>query len=270
MDDQKKSPRLESLTTINEDGSKYIIHPSDVKGKFTTLRRITAVILLLIYVILPWIQINGSPAVFLNIAERRFHLFGITLFANDLWVLFFLISGMAFTLFVLSSVVGRVWCGWYCPYTVFLDHVYRRVERWIEGEAQKRKKLDRAPWTIGKIIKRGFKWSCYIFISLILANIFLAYFISIPELWEHMKTSPTKHLSEFYFVLAFTAVFTFTFGWFREQFCIIMCPYGRIQSALTDDNTMVIGYDEKRGEPRGKASDPDAGDCVSCSRCVHS
>jgi len=272
MTDKKKSPSLESVTTINEDGSKAIIHPADVSGKFTLLRRITAVILLVIYVVLPWIQINGSPAVFLNIAERRFHLFGITLFANDLWVLFFLISGMAFALFVLSSVVGRVWCGWYCPYTVFLDHVYRRVERWIEGEAQKRKKLDNAPWNLEKIIKRGAKWLSYIIISLVLANIFLAYFISIEELWKHMTTSPKEHLTEFYFVLAFTAVFTYTFGWFREQFCIIMCPYGRFQSALTDDDTITVTYDNVRGEPRGKKRkgviDTSIGDCVDCKRCV--
>ncbi|MGJ8654942.1 MAG: cytochrome c oxidase accessory protein CcoG [Akkermansiaceae bacterium] len=272
MSDKSKSPSLESVSTINDDGSKAIIHPADVSGKFTTLRRITAVILLVVYAVLPWIEINGSPAVFLNIAERRFHLFGITLFANDLWVLFFLISGMAFSLFVLSSVVGRVWCGWYCPYTVFLDHVYRRVERWIEGDAPKRKQLDKAPWSSGKIVKRGFKWFCYVIISLILAHIFLSYFISISELWEHMKTNPKEHLGEFYFVLAFTAVFTFTFGWFREQFCIIMCPYGRFQSALTDDDTITVTYDNVRGDPRGKKRkgvvDTSIGDCVDCKRCI--
>ncbi len=272
MSNKKKEPNLDSVTTINEDGSKLIIHPADVSGRFTTLRRITAVFLLIIYVVLPWIKINGYPAVFLNIADRQFHLFGITLFANDLWVLFFLISGMAFALFVLSSIVGRVWCGWYCPYTVFLDHVYRRVERLIEGDAPKRKKLDRAPWTAGKIVKRGTKWLSYVIISLILAHIFLAYFISFPELWQLMRAKPSLHLGEFYFILAFTAVFTFTFGWFREQFCIIMCPYGRFQSALTDDDTITVTYDNVRGEPRGKKRkdqiDTSIGDCVDCKRCV--
>ena len=272
MQDQKKIPNLDSVTTINEDGSRYIIHPSDVQGRFTLLRRITAVILLLIYILLPWIQVNGSPAVFLNLAERQFHIFGITLLATDLWVLFFIISGLAFSLFVLSSVVGRVWCGWYCPYTIFLEHVYRRVERWIEGEAQTRKKLDLMPWNQEKILKRGFKWFCYIVISLLLAHIFLAYFISMPELWDHMTTNPKEHLGEFSFVIIFTLVFTFMFGWFREQFCIIMCPYGRFQSALTDDDTITVTYDNVRGEPRGKKrkdqDDAVLGDCIDCRRCV--
>lgn len=272
MSDQKKIPNLDSVTTINEDGSRFIIHPSDVKGRFTTLRRITAVILLVIYIALPWIKIGKYPAVFLNLAERQFHLFGITLLATDLWVLFFIISGLAFSLFVLSSVVGRVWCGWYCPYTIFLEHVYRRVERWIEGDAQKRKKLDNMSWNTEKILKRGFKWFSYVIISLILAHVFLAYFISMPELWEHMRSNPSGHLGEFSFVLIFALIFTFVFGWFREQFCIIMCPYGRFQSALTDDDTITVTYDNVRGEPRGKKRKDQAGevvgDCIDCHRCV--
>jgi cytochrome c oxidase accessory protein FixG len=272
MSSQKKIPNLDSVTTINDDGSRFVIHPSDVSGRFTTLRRITAVILLLIYILLPWITINGYPAVFLNLAERQFHLFGITLLATDLWVLFFIIAGMAFSLFVLSSVVGRVWCGWYCPYTIFLEHVYRRVERWIEGDAQKRKKLDSMPWNAKKILKRGFTWFCYVIISLLLAHIFLAYFISMPELWKHMTTSPKEHMGEFIFVGLFTAVFAFMFGSFREQFCIIMCPYGRFQSALTDDDTITVTYDNVRGEPRGRKrkeqEDAVVGDCVDCRRCV--
>ncbi len=272
MSEQKKIPNLDSVTTINDDGSRFVIHPSDVSGRFTVLRRITAVILLLIYILLPWITVNGYPAVFLNLAERQFHIFGITLLATDLWVLFFIIAGMAFSLFVLSSVVGRVWCGWYCPYTIFLEHVYRRVERWIEGEAQKRKKLDSMPWNTEKILKRGFTWFCYVIISLILAHIFLAYFISMPELWKHMTTSPKEHMGEFLFIGIFTAVFTFMFGSFREQFCIIMCPYGRFQSALTDDDTITVTYDNVRGEPRGKKrkgqEDAAVGDCVDCRRCV--
>ncbi len=273
MSQHQRQPNLDTVTTINEDGSRYVIHPSDVKGKFTIMRRLTAWVLVAVYIITPWIKIGDHPIVFFDVQKLQFHLFGLTLFAGDMWMMMFLIIGGAFTLFVLSAVVGRVWCGWYCPYTVFLEHVYRRVERWIDGDSVKRRKLDKAPWKGAKIMKRVLKWGFYLIISLILANVFLSYFISIPELWSHMKSGPLDHIKEFIFIVAFTAVFTFMFGWFREQFCIILCPYGRFQSALTDDDTITVTYDYKRGEPRGKKTkkqlvDKMVGDCIDCRRCV--
>lgn len=267
-----KKPNLTSVTTINEDGSKYTVHPADVSGSFTLRRRITAWVLIVIYAILPWIQINGFPAVFLDIEHRHFHFFGITLLTEDLWVLFFLISGLAFGLFVASSIIGRVWCGWFCPYTTFLEHIYRRIERIIEGDASKRRALDAAPTSASKLVKRLLKWSFYILASLILAHIFLSYFVSIPQLWRNITEGPTAHLKEFLFILSFTAIFTFCFGWFREQFCIILCPYGRFQSSLTDDETVTVYYDYNRGEPRGKIRKEDTterGDCIDCRRCVN-
>lgn len=268
----QKQPNLDTVTTINEDGSRYNLHPADVKGRFTLLRRITAWLLITVYAALPWIPVNGKPAVFLNIAERKFHVFGLTLLTTDLWVLFFIITGLAFSLFVLSSVIGRVWCGWYCPYTVFLEHVYRRIERLIEGDAPKRKRLEKAPWNLSKIVKRTIKWGLYMLTSFVIAHIFLSYFISISSVWEHIGDGPKTHSTEFIFILIFTAVFTFFFGWFREQFCIIMCPYGRFQSALTDDDTITVAYDYKRGEPRGKKKKEvteEVGDCIDCRRCVN-
>lgn len=275
MQKHQRQPNLDTVTTINEDGSRYMIHPADNKGKFTLYRRITAYVLIAIYVITPWIQIDGFPAVFLDIKSRKFHLFGLTLLTNDLWLLLFLITGLAFTLFVLSAVVGRVWCGWYCPYTVFLEHVYRRIERLILGDAQKRRKLDQAPSSGRKLLLRAATWASYILISFLLAHVFLSYFISLPELWKHILSGPLDHMGEFGFILAFTGVFSFMFGWFREQFCIILCPYGRFQSALTDDDTVTVAYDYKRGEPRGKkrkksdTSKEPIGDCVDCRRCVN-
>ncbi|WP_033367686.1 cytochrome c oxidase accessory protein CcoG [Rubritalea marina] len=271
MDQHQKAPNLDSLSTINKDGSKFNIHPADVKGSFTIRRRLTAWALIAVYIILPWIQINGYPAVFIDLAERRFHFFGLTLLTQDFWVFFFLVSGLAFALFVLASLVGRVWCGWFCPYTVFLEHLYRRIERFIDGDAPKRRKLDAAPMSSSKAFKRISKWGLYIIASCILAHIFLAYFISIPKVWENMRQSPGEHISQFLFILAFTGIFTFCFGWFREQFCIILCPYGRFQSALTDDQTVTVFYDDQRGEPRGKIRKNDTsekGDCIDCRRCV--
>lgn len=272
MPSQKQSPNLDTLSTIDKDGSKFNIHPADVKGIFTTLRRLTAWFLILIYIALPWIPVNGYPAVFIDIEHRRFHLFGLTLLTQDFWVFFFLISGLAFTLFVLASLVGRVWCGWFCPYTVFLEHLYRRIERFIDGDAPKRKKLDKAPMTASKATKRTIKWGLYLLASFTLAHIFLSYFISIPGVWKNMHSAPTENITQFLFILAFTGIFTFCFGWFREQFCIILCPYGRFQSALTDDQTVTVFYDFNRGEPRGKKrkdNTENTGDCIDCKRCVN-
>lgn len=272
MANQQKSPNLDTLSTINQDGSKFNIHPADVKGSFTTRRRITAWLLILVYIAIPWIQINGYPAVFIDLENQRFHLFGLTLLTQDFWVFFFIVSGLAFSLFVLASLVGRVWCGWFCPYTVFLEHLYRRIERIVEGDGPKRKKLDSAPMSASKAVKRTIKWGLYILASFILAHVFLSYFISIPKVWSNMTSSPGENITQFLFIMAFTAIFTFCFGWFREQFCIILCPYGRFQSALTDDETVTVFYDFNRGEPRGKMRKgytEAKGDCIDCKRCVN-
>lgn len=247
------SPSLESLASIREDGSHVRLHPADVTGRFMRLRRWSGWILILVYVSLPWIPIRGYPAVFLDVLNRRFHLFGWTLAAQDLWLLFFLISGVGFGLFYVTALLGRVWCGWACPQTVFLEHVYRRLERWIEGDAVARRRLDAAPWTAGKFIRRAGKHGAFIVVSLVITHLFLAYFVSLPQLWAMMREAPVDHWSAFVFVFVFAGVLYFNFAWFREQLCIVLCPYGRLQSALIDDHSLVIGYDARRGEPRGRS-----------------
>ena len=259
---------LVSLGSINEDGSKKTLHPADVSGKFTRGRRLVALLLLITYVALPWIPVNGFPAVFLDVLNRRFHFMGLTLAVQDLWVGFFLVTGLGFSLFYITALFGRVWCGWTCPYTVFLEHIYRRIERLVDGDASARRKLDAAPWTAGKITRRVIKHSLYILSSLIIAHIFLSYFVSLEKLYEMMHHSPQAHVIAFGVVMFLTVGLYGAFSWFREQFCVIMCPYGRMQSALVDDHTINVGYDKKRGEPRGKAGTTGAGDCVNCLRCV--
>lgn len=261
-------PNLDSVTTIREDGSRPFLHPADVRGQFTFWRRVAAVVLVAVYVLLPWIPVNGYPAVFLDVAERRFHFFGLTLATQDLWLGFFIVAGLAFALFYVTSLFGRIWCGWTCPYTVFLEHFYRRVERWIDGDAPARRKLDDAPWSASKIFKRVLKHGIFLLISAVIAHVFLSYFVSIKQLYVWMQGPPNQHLFAFGVVLFLTGSLYFAFSWFREQFCIILCPYGRLQSALTDDNTVTIGYDKKRGEPRGKIGTAGAGDCINCMRCV--
>lgn len=262
-----KLPTIDSVTTINRDGSHYRLHPADVKGRFTSARRCVAALLLLVYLALPWIPVNGYPAVFLDVMERRFHLFGLVFVAQDLWLTFFLISGLGFTLFYVSAVLGRIWCGWACPYTVFLEHVFRRIERLIEGDAPARRRLDHAPMEGSKLAKRLLKHGLFLGIAFLIAHVFLSYFVSLPRLWEMMTHYPSEHVLAFGIVMGLTAVLYGCFTFFREQFCIMMCPYGRLQSALADDNTLVIGYDAGRGEPRGKPG-LGMGDCVNCLRCV--
>lgn len=261
-------PSLDSVTTIREDGSRLFLHPADVRGRFTRARRISGWFLIAVYLSLPWIQIGGYPAVFLDIIGRRFHLFGWTLAFQDAWLLFFLISGLGFSLFFITSLLGRVWCGWACPQTVFLEHVYRVIERVIDGDGARRRALDQAPMSGSKLARRALKHALYVIVSLTIAHLFLAYYVSIPELWAMMRAAPAEHWSAFVFVAAFAGILYFNFAWFREQLCIVICPYGRMQSALVDDNSLVIGYDAKRGEPRGKLGTPDAGACVACNRCV--
>lgn len=266
-------PTRESVTTIRPDGSRPFMYPAETRGRYTRARRITAYLLITLYLSLPWITINGYPAVFLDVAERRFHLFGLTLAAQDMWLMFFVISGLGFSLFFITSLFGRVWCGWACPQTVFLEHVYRRIEAWIEGDAVSRRALETAPWTPAKITKRVLKHAVFLLVSAFFTHLFLAYFVSLPEVWSMVRAAPSEHWSTFVFMMAYTGLTYFIFCWFREQVCIVICPYGRIQSVLTDDHTVTVGYDALRGEPRGAKRavelTPPAGDCVDCLRCVH-
>ncbi len=244
-----------------------MIHPATARGRFTRWRTLTGIVLLAVYAGLPWIQMNGNPAVFMDLVHRQFHYFGLTFVVQDLWLAFFLFTGVGFTLFYVTALLGRVWCGWACPQTVFLD-VARRLERWIEGDAASRRRLDAIPWTFGKTIRRSVKHGTYAVFALTLAHVFLSYFVSLPRLYAMMREAPGANWQSFIFVFAIAAALWFNFAWFREQFCIVLCPYGRLQSALIDNHTLVIGYDSKRGEPRGHKHTEGAGDCVDCLRCV--
>ena len=262
------TPSRETVTTINQDGSHRVLYPADVRGRFATGRRYSALVLIGIYLLLPWIPVNGYPAVFLDVADRRFHLFGLTLAAQDAWLLFFGVTGLGFSLFFLTALFGRLWCGWACPQTVFLDHVFRRIERWTDGDATERRALAAAPWTADKFLRRLAKHALYAVVALLITHLFLAYFVSLPELWTYMHAAPGEHWTAFLFVFIAAGILYFNFAWFREQLCIVICPYGRLQSALTDDHSLVIGYDAGCGEPRGKLGTAGAGACIACDRCV--
>jgi cytochrome c oxidase accessory protein FixG len=260
-------PSLDSVATIHEDGSRRFIHPATVRGRFARWRAMLAVALTAIYVALPWIQINGNPALFLDVAQRQFHYFGLTFVGQDVWIAFFVLSGLGFCLFYVTALLGRVWCGWACPQTVLLDFA-RRIERWCEGDAIQRRKLERSRWTFSKTIRRVFKHTLYALFALILAHVLLSYFVSLPRLYAMMRHAPGENFGAFAFVFIIAGALWFDLAWFREQFCIVLCPYGRLQSALIDNDSLVVGYDAKRGEPRGRKGTAGAGDCVDCMRCV--
>ncbi len=260
-------PTLESVSTINDDGSRRFVHPSEVKGRFATWRAILAVVLTTIYVALPWIQINGNPALFLDVANRQFHYFGLTFLGQDMWIAFFILTGIGFCLFYTTALLGRVWCGWACPQTVLLD-IARRIDRWTEGNAATRRNFHKGAMTFSKTVRRAAKHILYALFSLLLAHVLLSYFVSIPRLYSMMTHAPGENWSAFAFVFLISAALWFNLAWFREQFCIVLCPYGRLQSALLDSDSLVVGYDVKRGEPRGHKGTEGAGDCVDCFRCV--
>jgi cytochrome c oxidase accessory protein FixG len=254
--------------SIGHDGKREPIHPADVRGRFTRLRRIGFVVLIAVYVALPWIKIGGNPAVFLDLEHRRFHLFGAAFNAQDTWLLFFVLAGSGLLLIAATALLGRIWCGYACPQTVFLDGVFRMVERWIEGPAARRKRRNAGPRTAAVVARKALKHALFALLALAVAHVFLSYFVSLPRLFAMVRSSPAAHPAAFGWVIGLSALTYFNFAWFREQTCLIVCPYGRLQSALTDGDTVIIGYDQSRGEPRGKVGRVGAGDCIDCKRCV--
>ena len=262
-------PVLPSVTgSIQSDGRRKRIVPADVHGRFDLARKIVFALLIALWIALPWIRIGGAPAVFLDIDARRFFLFGLTLNAQDTWLLFFLLSGVGFSLVYVTALAGRAWCGWACPQTVFLEGVYRRIERWIEGPREKHLRREAGPMTAGRAARIVVKHAAFIVVSIGIAHVILAYFVSLPRAVAMVRTSPSEHIEAFVWVTSITALLYGNFAWFREQFCVVMCPYGRLQSVLLDDDSLVVGYDVARGEPRGRKGTEGAGDCVDCKRCV--
>jgi cytochrome c oxidase accessory protein FixG len=261
-------PIRESVTTLDNDGVHIKLHPADVSGIFTFWRKVIAFILITIYILLPWVEMNGKPVLFLDILHRRFHIFGLTYAAQDFWMAYFFVTGLGFTLFFLTALFGRLWCGWACPQTVFTEQVIRRIERWVEGDSIARKRLEKSPLNLNKILKKLIKYTLFGLISILIAHVFLSYFVSIPELYKWIRHSPLEHWNAFLFITVLSLILFFNFTWFREQLCLVICPYGRLQSALIDDDSIVIGYDEPRGNPPGPPKKEGFGDCVNCNRCV--
>jgi cytochrome c oxidase accessory protein FixG len=264
---KQRRPDLDTFYTVNADGSRNSIHPADVHGRWQRRKNVIWTLLIALYVVLPWIPIGGRPALLIDLRSRSAFVFGATFTNQDFYLVFFLISGFGFALFVVTSLWGRIWCGYACPQSVFMEGVFRKIERWIEGERNERIRRNLGAWNWDKAWRKTLKLGIFLGLSFAIAHVFLAYFIPVRELLGLMTRAPGEHSADFIWVMAWTGVLFFDFAWFREQTCLIVCPYGRTQSAFVDRDTIVIGYDQKRGEPRGRKGEAQ-GDCIDCFRCV--
>ncbi|GAB5564505.1 MAG: cytochrome c oxidase accessory protein CcoG [Winogradskyella sp.] len=268
----------DSIGTINEEGNRHWIFPKKPSGPFWEKRKLVSYFLLAFLFAAPFIKINGNQFLMFNVLERRFNIFGFPFWPQDfhLFVISMIIGVVFITLFTVGF--GRIFCGWICPQTIFMEMVFRRIEFWIDGDRNKQMRLDRQKWDAEKIRKRLLKWFIFLVISFLIANVFLAYLIGSDKLINYVVEGPMKNMGTLIPLLIFTAVFYFVFAWFREQVCIIACPYGRLQGVLLDNKSIVVAYDHKRGEGENgrkkfrKNEDREAlghGDCIDCFQCVH-
>ncbi|MDE3183329.1 MAG: cytochrome c oxidase accessory protein CcoG [Bacteroidota bacterium] len=264
----------DSVATISKEGKRNFINPKKPKGRLYNLRTWFSVFYLVIFFSLPFIKVHGEPLLMFNILERRFIIFGMIFWPQDFFI--FGIAMLTFIVFIIlfTVVFGRIFCGWACPQTIFMEMVFRKIEYWIDGDSTQQKLLKKMPWNGKKIWKRSLKFVVFFLISFIIANFFLAYLISMDQLLGYIE-HPAQNIPTLISLMIFTSIFFFVYWWFREQVCIVVCPYGRLQSVLLDQNSILVAYDYKRGEPRGKIEKKNAepkidekGDCIDCSACV--
>lgn len=269
----------EVLSTMSKDGKRRWLYPVPSKGVFHRWRMILGYFLIVLFAGLPLIIVGGKPAVLLDIARREFSFFGSTFYPTDSFVLLLFMVGILLTVILATALLGRVWCGWGCPQTVYLEFVYRPIERLIEGPEHVRARRNKGPWNMDKVWRKALRFVVYLAISLLLAHIFLAYFVGWADLKTWLTRSPVEHWGSFLVMGGTTGLIMFNFGYFREQMCTIACPYARMQSVLVDKDSMILSYDPNRGEPRAKRSKkiirqeeegliPSKGDCIDCFACV--
>ena len=271
--DRNSSSFRDHLATADRTGKRIWVFPAKPKGRLHRARSIVAVGLLAFLFAGPFIKVGGQPILLLNILERKFIIFGLAFWPQDFHL--FVLAAITLAVFVVlfTAVFGRLFCGWICPQTVFLEMVFRRIEYWIEGGPAKQRKLARQKWDEEKIAKRTVKHVVFYAISFLIGNTFLAYIIGSERLFKIMTDPPGEHIAGLSAMIIFSFLFYGVFAWFREQACTLVCPYGRLQSVLIDKNTIVVAYDHKRGEPRQpmerNQERANAGDCVECQACVH-
>ena len=276
LEDELQSFR-NSIGTADRSGNRKWVFAKKPSGKYYYYRSIVAYLLLAFLIITPFIKINGNPLFKFDIIQREFYLFSYPFFTSDFKIFAIgLITSMVFII-LFTVVYGRIFCGWICPQTIFLEMVFRKIEYAIDGDRNKQMKLANQKWDEEKIRKRLLKWTIYAVISLIIANILFAWIIGVDALKQMVVEGPLEHMSTFMGLMIFTGLFYFVFTWFREQACVLVCPYGRFQGVLIDKKTIIVAYDYKRGErTQGRArfvrgqdrEEEGVGDCIDCNNCV--
>jgi len=277
MENSENENFRDTIGTINEEGKRSWIFPKKPSGKFYKYRTYVSYFLLVFFLSAPFIKINGNQLLLFNILDRKFNIFSFPFWPQDFHLLVLsMLIGVVFVI-LFTVVFGRIFCGWICPQTIFMEMIFRKIEYWIDGDRGKQIRLDKQEWNAEKIRKRVLKWFVFFVISFLIANVFLAYLIGGDVLIEYITGSPFDNIRTLISLTIFTCVFYFVFAWFREQVCIIACPYGRLQGVLLDNKTINVAYDHKRGEREEgrskfkKNEDREAlgkGDCIDCKQCV--
>lgn len=272
--EEEDSSFRDAISTVDKQGKRVWVYPKKPGGKFFNWRKIVSYVLLALLFTAPFIKIGGEPLLLLNVLERKFVILGRVFWPQDTHLFLLGMITMVVFVIVFTVVYGRIFCGWICPQTIFMEMVFRRIEYWIEGDAAHQRKLNNGPWNGEKIRKKTLKLSIFFLISFFISNIFLAYIIGSDALLEIITDDPSNHVGGLMGILVFTLIFFFVFARLREQVCTTICPYGRLQGVLLDRDSIVIAYDKVRGENRSKfrkGEDRSAvgkGDCIDCNACV--
>jgi len=259
------------LATVDKQGKRNWIYAQKPHGKLYRLRTWLSLLYFIVFFGLPFVQINGRPLFMFNIPQAKFILFGKVFWPQDFFILGLGMVAFIFFIILFTASFGRLFCGWACPQTNFMEMMFRKIEYWIEGDAAQQKILAKAPWTGNKTFKKISKHILFYLLAFIIANFFLSYIIGIKELEKIITEPVSKHVAGLTSLIVFSAVFYAVYAFFREQACTVVCPYGRLQGVLLDKNSMIVAYDYKRGEPRGvdkKNNDVMHGDCIDCFQCV--
>ena len=272
--EQDQSHFRDRLTTVSEDGKRVWVYPKKPKGKLYNYRSLLAILFIAFLFVAPFIKYKGDPLILLNVMERQFIIFGLIFWPQDFYLVVLSLLALVVFIILFTVIYGRLFCGWICPQTIFMEFLFRQIEYLIEGDFHKQKKLDRQSWNFEKIWKKSLKQLVFFGMAFFIANIFLAYLVGIDRLKLLVAEGPAEHSASFIAIVLFSGVFYFIFAFFREQVCIIVCPYGRLQGVLLDNKSIVVAYDYKRGEPKGKYNPLEEraqtakGDCIDCYSCV--
>ena len=261
----------DSMTIVSKEGKRHWLYPKQPAGRYYRWRTVLSFLLLAFLFGMPFVRMHDKPFLLFNVIERKFILFGTVFGPHDFYLLAIALITTIVFIILFTVVFGRLFCGWVCPQTVFMEMVFRKIDYWVEGDPRRQRRLNESPWTGETILRKGAKYLIYAVLAFIISNTLLAWIIGTDQLRTIVTDPPSKHIGGLTAMIIFSGAFYWIFSWFREQACILVCPYGRLQGVLLDRNSIVIAYDSRRGEPRGKRRrgvDRMEGDCIDCDQCV--